>query len=131
MWSPTTQLEIHGQIRNLLCAVDTHLVIASSVAVNNVEHDHEDDPVWKFHQLKFSPSCSEELLHPLSVASTNRDGIFDSANFVKPPTNEFANGLAMIGLVSKTMLAWWMMSLKFNLTLRNVDRFQKDQEVID
>ena len=55
------------------------------VYFNIVEHAHENDPVWKIHQRNFSPSCSEELLNPLSVATTNCDGIFDSVNFVKPP----------------------------------------------
>ena len=46
-----------------------------------------------------------------NAATANRDGIFDSTNFVSASSIDFAK----IGQVHETILAWWIVSLTCNL----------------
>ena len=70
---------------NLSSVVDARLLVASSVQANAVEHAHEDDPVWKIIRRRTPPRFSDELLNPSKCATTNCDGIFDSAKRVTLP----------------------------------------------
>ena len=58
----TTWLEIYGAIGNLLSPVDAHLLVASSVQFNVVEHAHEDDVAWQILRRRIHPRVRDELL---------------------------------------------------------------------
>ena len=63
----TTWLEIHGEIGILLSAVDAHLLVASSVQFNVVEHAHEDDVAWQILRRRIHHRVRDELLNPCKI----------------------------------------------------------------
>ena len=63
--APLTSHEILGEMGHLLSVVDAHLLVASRVQVNVVEHAHED-PVWKICRRNIPPCFREELFNPSS-----------------------------------------------------------------
>ena len=59
-----TWLDILGEICNLLCVFEAHLLVAGFVQDNVVGHAHEDDPVWKFFRRRIPRCFRDELLNP-------------------------------------------------------------------
>ena len=64
----TSWLEIYGEFGNLLSAVDAHLLVASSVQFNVVEHAHEDGAVWQILRRRIHPLFRDELLISLKFS---------------------------------------------------------------
>ena len=56
--------EITGEVWNFGSTVDTRLLVVGSVQGNVVEHDHEDDPVWKILWRRIPLRFRDEWLSP-------------------------------------------------------------------